>query len=661
MSRFLWPWRLPPKHRSRLASKDEFAAFAARYGHQTSARSETVKFAIDRFDGDRTYFFDSNQFTTHYRFVERFIDPRTDYFLFQRREYTHPERRFLLGSIMHYLDGDHWTLELSSNDTMDGSTIAGVYARVAERLFDCKLRFRPVSVGQEDEAVKADPQFPVVMRDAINATLQYQPVVLGVAYGRLRFVRGTLDVAALRPNDVVVTEEVPNEIPPVAALVTSELQAPLAHVAVLCRSRHTPDMAHRGALDLPMFRMLEGQLVKLTVGGQDFSIEPAEQAQAEAAWAAMRPASVYTPEFDASVSDIQTTAALSEGAARQVGAKAAQLGALARLEGITTPQGFAIPFAAYLHHAHAAGVPQGLEALLADPQARNPIHRAELLARMRERILAEPLDPALQGSVLERLRGMPSASGWILRSSSNAEDLAGFSGAGLYESLTVPATASPQQLADTLRSVWASVWLQRAFEERDWYRIDHRAVAMAVLVQPLVDGAVASGVAITGNPFQRGRGLFINTQVSGHTVTGAAGNELPEQVLVTTYSGEYEIELLNKSSLTDGGVLLTEDDVKRLSDQLFLIHDRLLPRAPGSGANAMDVEFILTQRREFVIVQARPYTIVYNVDRGLRSATEGPWANFVRRVRRQIARFVPNRLAYRAPRSTGAQDRPAHT
>jgi hypothetical protein len=64
----------------------------------------------------------------------------------------------------------------------------------------------------------------------------------------------------------------------------------------------------------------------------------------------------------------------------------------------------------------------------------------------------------------------------------------------------------------------------------------------------------------------------------------------------------------------------------------------------------MDVEFILTREREFVMVQARPYTIVYNVDRGLRSATEGRWPNFVRLVRRQIARFVPNRLAYRAPR-----------
>ena len=647
----MWPWRRQPLHRPQLASEQDFAAFAARYGHQTSARCETVKFVVDRLDGQRTYFFDSNQFTTHYRFIERFIDPRTDYFLFLRREFTRPDRRFLLGSIMHYLDGDHWTLELSSNDTMDGATLAGLYECIAARVFETGLRFRPTSPGQEDEARTAGARLPVLLREAINATLVYQPVVLGVAYGRLLFVRGALDVASVRPYDVVVTDAVPNEIPPVAGLVTGQLQAPLAHVAVLCRSRNTPAMAHRGALELPALVGLEGELVKLTVGAQDFSIERAERADAEAAWAAMRPVRVHTPSFDASVQAFQQTAELPDGAVAFVGAKAAQLGALARIGTLTTPGGVALPFAAYVRHVDAAGVPGRVDALLADAEfARNPALRAERLAELRQRILAQPLEPQLLADLLERLRTMPAPAGWILRSSSNAEDLAGFSGAGLYESVDLPARASPEQVGEALRSVWASVWLQRAYEERDWYRIEHRGVAMAVLVQPRVDDAVASGVAITGNPFQRGQGAFINTQVAGHTVTGAAGNELPEQFLVTTWSGEYEFELLNKSSLTDGGVILTEADLKRLSDQLFVIHEKLLPRGPGSTANAMDVEFILTRAREFVIVQARPYTIVYNVDRGLRSRTEGPWPDFVRRVRRQIARFVPNRLAYRAPR-----------
>jgi rifampicin phosphotransferase len=635
------------QHQPQLTTHEAFAGFAARYGHQTSARCETVKFVVDRLDDDRTYFFDSNAYTTHYRFVERFIDPRTDYHLFLRREFTRPDRRFLLGSIMHYLDGGHWTLELSSNDTMDSAMIVGLYERIAERMFDCGLRFRAASPAQEEAALAAGGRLPILSREVINATVQYQPVVLGVAYGRLLFVRGPLDVASVRPYDVVVADEVPNEIPPVAGLVTSQLQAPLAHVAVLCRSRNTPDMAHRGAIDLPALVELEGELVKLTVGGQDFAIQRAERAEAEAAWAAMRPAAMHTPGFDISVSAFQDTAALPPDAARFVGSKAAQLGLLSRIDGLATPSGFVVPFAAYRRHLEAAGLQTHIDALLEDAEfARSPSLRAEHLARVRERISAHPLDALLLAQLVERVRAVQPRE-WIFRSSSNAEDLAGFSGAGLYESLVVPAQATADQMADALRAVWASVWLQRAFEERDWYRIDHRGVAMAVLVQPCVEDAIASGVAITGNPFQRGQGAFINTQIAGHTVTSATGDELPEQFLVTTWSDEYEFELLNKSSLTDGALILNEADLRRLCDQLFAIHERMLPMAENT-ANAMDVEFILTRRREFVIVQARPYTIVYNVDRGVRSSTEGPWANFVRRVRRQIARFVPNRLAYRA-------------
>ena len=134
------------------------------------------------------------------------------------------------------------------------------------------------------------------------------------------------------------------------------------------------------------------------------------------------------------------------------------------------------------------------------------------------------------------------------RSSTNAEDLAGFTGAGLYRSVVVRAGASEQEIADALREVWASVWLLGAYEEREWYRVDHTRVGMAVLVQPFVDGAHANGVAITANPFYEARpAFFVNAQALGGSVTGATGDELPEQHLIYTYSQVVETELLSRS------------------------------------------------------------------------------------------------------------------
>ena len=552
---------------------------------------------------------------------------------------------------MHYIDGDHWTLELSSNDTLAAERLVWLHAHITSRIhFKCDLRFRPVSSGQIALAQALENRLPSLSREAINADLVYQPVVLGIAFGRLLRIRGAPDVSVLRPCDVVITDEVPNEVPPVAALVTSQLQAPLAHVAILCRSRNTPDMAHRGAIDLDAFSALEGELVKLTVGGQDFSIERAEPGQAEAAWASLRPAAVRMPEVDFSVHGLQDVRSLSREAASFVGAKAAQLGRLCGIEGISTPGGFAIPFSAYARHLETAGLNARIDTLLGDASFRaSPAMRAEHLAELRDRILSHPVEPALLEQVRQRLSVDLPQQRWIFRSSSNAEDIAGFSGAGLYESVVAASSVSNQQIADALRSVWASVWLQRAFEERDWYRIDQGRVAMAVLVQPFLEGAGASGVAITGNPFQRGPGALINVQVQGHTVTGAIGNEMPEQVLVTRWSGEYEFELLNKSSLAHGDLLLHEAELHALVNQLFAIHDHMLPSASGD-ANAMDVEFLLTQQRRIVIVQARPYTLVHNVDRGVTSPYEKGLTNFLRILRGVAYRFIPNRLAYRPSR-----------
>jgi hypothetical protein len=217
------------RHLPRIDTQAQWDALAARHGHQSVSRSETVKFAVDLLDAGRTYFFDSKRWETHYGFVQRFIDPRVDHNTFLSREYLLEERRFLLGAVMHYLDGDYWTLELSSGDTLAAARIVGLYEGIRRRIgFVDRLQFRPASPSQIEIANLIRDRIPVLSRDAINASMLYQPIVLGVAYGHLKFASGRLDPACLRPYDILVTDEVPDELPPVAGLITSQLQAPLA-------------------------------------------------------------------------------------------------------------------------------------------------------------------------------------------------------------------------------------------------------------------------------------------------------------------------------------------------------------------------------------------------------------------------------------------------
>jgi len=653
-----WTWsERPVQWLESIRTLQDWARLHARPGHHTVARTETVKFLIDLQDGQRTCFLETKKWAVHFDFVQRFLDPCADFDRFNLREYTHEHRRFVLGSLMHYLDGDHWTVELSAGDTLPAERIAWMFEHIAARV-RCvsSLQFRPVSPLQIDHATRLAGRVPVISSEVLNGSVVYQPVVLGVAYGYVRMVRGTLEVSAVRPSDIVVCEQVPQQIPPVAGLVTSQLQAPLAHVAVLCRQRHTPDMSLRGAVDMGLFTRLEGQLVKLSVAGQDFALEPAGLEQAQAAWAGMRPKVTCRPASDLGVMgliDLATLAPWAEravGAVGAVGAKAAQMAQLTRIEGLTTPGGLAIPFSAYAQHLQAAGLGPDLDAMLADPGfARDATVRAQRLAGLREAIQRHPVQGDLLGQLCGRVNEMAPGQRVIFRSSTNAEDLENFNGAGLYDSVVLPADPSPEQVADVLRQVWASVWLQRAFEEREWYRIDHRAVAMGVLVQPFVEDAVATGVAITGNPFRPGQeAVFINAQWAGVTVTAALGDEMPEQYLVATWTGVCEPELISRSSLAGGAPILTEPELLSLTAQLQRIHQALVAGQAGS-ANAMDVEFALTRERRFVILQARPYTIVYSQDRAPRERPRAGWPQQslarLRRLAHRVRQGWPHRPA----------------
>lgn len=623
----------------RIRTLDDWAWLRARPGHHTVARTETVKFLIDLHNGAKTYFLDTNKWEVHFDFVHRFLDPYADYERFNIREYTQDERRFVLGSLMHYLDGGHWTVELSGGDTLSAERIAWMVEHIAARV-GCVAdwMFRPVSPQQIMQAARLNGRVPVLSSDALNASVAYQPVVLGVAYGHVRLIRGALQVSAVRPSDIVVSELVPEQIPPVAGLVTSQLQAPLSHVAVLCRNRHTPDMSLRGAIDLEVFTRWEGQLVKLSVAGQDYTVELADPAEAQAAWAARRPAGAWRPDADFLPRGLFDVATLDVAAARFVGAKAAQMGRLARIDGLTIAGGFAIPFSAYRDHLEAAGLNAEIDAMLhEDAFVRDAGVRSIRLAALRAAIQQHPVRSELLAEVCERLQPWALQGRSIFRSSTNAEDLDGFNGAGLYDSIEVSAMPSPQQVADALREVWASVWLERAFEERDWYRIDHLGVAMGVLVQPFVEGAVATGVAITGNPYKQGLdAVFINTQWTGATVTGAQGDQLPEQYLVATWTGTFEPELISRSSLAGGAPILRDEELVDLTTQLLQVHRSLLAEHAGT-ANAMDVEFALTRERGFVMLQARPYRIVYSLDRAGR---ERPGSGWVQRWQGRLRRLA---------------------
>ncbi len=633
------PARLAFAHR--IDDEETWHRLAARPENQVVARTEVVKFLIDLTDDRRLWLIDTERWSIHFYFARQFLasagHPIEDHAQFNVLEYRRPERRFEMGSLVHYLDSDLWTLELVAGDKLEGERVLRVLDQLRGSVFfGDRLRYRPISPLHEQQIAPVADRIPIVSTDEVFAGIRYQPLTEGVAFGTLRFVRGPLDPASVRPDQILVLEELPDEIPVAAAVSSAPMQAPLGHLAILCATRRTPNMALRDALSDPALSALDGHLVRLEVGPQEHSIREATRAEAEAAWADRRPAQPLVPHLDTSETALRDACSLRLEDARTVGAKAAQLGELCSIgPPIHTPGGFAIPFAHYVQHLERSGVAASLPAMLADPAFRSDATaRARQLAELRAVITQARVDPQVVRAIRDRIASFPGHPRVIFRSSTNAEDLPGFTGAGLYESIVVPGNASEAQIADALREVWASVWRQVAFEERDWYRIDHARVAMGVLVQPFVDGAAVNGVAITANPFFQGRpGLFVNAQALGGSVTGAHGDEVPEQHLIYTYSETIESELLSRSSRTDG-MLLSEQDIGALADALQRVHQHFLwrwqqtwvaehpdprerDRGPDQASTAVDVEFLVAgPDRRIVLLQARPYHLVYGPGQG---------------------------------------------
>ena len=619
-----------------IRSEAMWRSLAARPGTEHLARSEVVKVIVDRSDGE-VYFMESKRWPIHFFFAERFLSKPgrrvEDQATFNRRQYKAEDRRFVLGTVTHALDADRWVFDLFAGDTLSLEATADAFRRTRDRVFfGPTLSYRPVPPHHERDIEAARALMPVVTTDELYGKIRYQPSELGEAFGYLRvFARGErFEPAAVRPYDVVVLAEQPPDIPVVAGVVTDELQAPLGHISVLCHNRRTPNMTLRGASESAEVKALAGKLVHLTVGAQGYRLEPATQAQAEASWAKKRPAKGFRPARDDRATGLPALADIRLRDVGRVGAKTAQLAfAASLLPPGATPRGFALPFQAYARFLRENGLEAKLMAMLADPAfQKDPEVRRARLEAFRAEMTAAPVPADIVTGLIARARELLPAGRVRLRSSTNAEDLPGFNGAGLYRSTRVD-PRDPADVARGLREVWASTWLWPAFEEREYYRIDHRTVGMAILVQESIDDDVANGVAITANPFSQGNpGFFINAQLSSGSVTGAKGDEVPEQILYYTYEGGDGFERLSRSSLAGGKIILETPVVEELRRHLAVLHRAFTDDDPDSPTgHAIDVEFLVRRTPpRIVIVQARPFDVSWGPDRLWRDADGDPVA-----------------------------------
>jgi hypothetical protein len=169
------------------------------------------------------------------------------------------------------------------------------------------------------------------------------------------------------------------------------------------------------------------------------------------------------------------------------GGKAVNLGELLRA-GLPVPPGLCILTEAYRRVAAGAGLTAVLDRLAATPAA-DTTTLAALAGEARAAMLAAPVPDPVARAVVDGYRRLGPDVPVAVRSSATAEDLPHASFAGQQD--TYPNVVGPEAALQAVRRCWASLWTDRAVTYRASNGIDPRTVALSVVLQRMVDAAVA--------------------------------------------------------------------------------------------------------------------------------------------------------------------------
>jgi hypothetical protein len=415
-----------------------------------------------------------------------------------------------------------------------------------------------------------------------------------------------------------VLDRVPNDISVTAAIVTAELQTPLSHVNVLSQNRGTPNMALVGAMEDETLRALEGKWVKIVVDAFEWKVTEVSKEEADAWWDKHKPPPVQIPDIDLTVTDLRDCEEIGIPDIPAFGGKASHYGELTRIgEKVPVEPAFAVPLYYYKQFEAQNGFDKTIAALLANEQFNNDIaFREKALSQLRDAIKKAPVDPTFLGLLVSKLNADFPGQKMRFRSSTNAEDLNGFTGAGLYTSAAGDPNDPTDPVVDAVRTVWASLWNFRAFEERSFRGIDHQGVSMALLVHRSFPTEDAQGVALTANIFDPVEPAFyVNVQVGDISVVLPPPGVTTDQYLhFFTYPGQPVAFIGHSNLIPDGETVLTAKETYALGQALDAIHKAFYPHygTDPKAFYAMDVEFKFdtppgATESNLVVKQARPH------------------------------------------------------
>jgi hypothetical protein len=476
----------------------------------------------------------------------------------------------------------------------------------------CYFPLEPVGLQLywAEKAAYDASRIAVLLEEDLCADLDYQVYHAAEGFGFLRLLK-----PGETPNsrDIVVCETLPNELPRVGGMITAVVQTPLSHVNLRAIQDHVPNAFIRDALQHPGILALLGKHVYFKAESNGFTLREASLAEVEAFFKASQPVKPQKLVRDLSVTRIMPLDSIDFYDAASFGVKCANVATMRRFgfpDGVI-PDGFGIPFFFYDAFMQYNGFYAMAQAMLDDPVFQSDYAiQEEKLAWFRKRIKEAEMPNWMLDELGQMQQSFPSGTSIRCRSSTNNEDLPGFSGAGLYDSKTQK--PSEGHISKSIKEVFASLWNFRAFNERSFNKVDHFTVAMGVLVHPNFKNELANGVGVTTDPFYHTDGTYyLNTQVGDDLVTNPQGPSVPEEILLdAVVVTEDDFMVMNTSNLAPKDSLIMKPHyLDQMRQYLAVIHEQfsILYQVEDQNMFAMEIEYKIDAEGRLTIKQARPW------------------------------------------------------
>ncbi len=462
----------------------------------------------------------------------------------------------------------------------------------------------------------------------------------GLARGILRTSADAVRPEPGAPPAIYLVPETTSDLPAVAGILTGGEGNALSHVQLLARNLGIPNVRVGSAAQAILEAHRGRAIVVAASAGGAVRIED-DGPQWEALLGSTRAGvpdliHVNLAKLELLRTDfIPTTQLRAADSGRIAGPKAAQVGELTHYFPQNVSPGLAIPFGVYravLDRPLRAGrgAPsmfewlKGQYAELAVRKGLDPEYYGrrvpELLAFVRQWLQAADLGRAFRErlrSDMQALFGLEGTYGVFVRSDTNVEDLPGFTGAGLNQ--TIANVVGVDAVIAAIKQVWASPFSERAFGWRQGLMDQPEHVYASVLLHRSVPND-KSGVMVTANLDTGGREditVVVNTGVSGG-VDGQAAETL--RISLATGAARLLASATARSQRVlsaEGGAglvrsdapefLLQPDEIRQLVDFVrgFPKDYPGLQDAAGHAAPA-DIEFGFV-RGHLMLLQIRPF------------------------------------------------------